>query len=80
MSDLDLTLPDMMTALVTAGLFVLVSNQQTYDMVNGLIVSVLPDMPIVDDDGQPNMLGHVLHGLVLALLLHVLRPLVEKMQ
>ena len=72
----NMNVPDVMTALVTAVLFVVVSNAQVYEMTNNLVVSVLPDMALVDDDGQPTMVGQVLHGLVLALLLHVVMPMV----
>ena len=58
--------------LILAGLFVVVSNQQTYEMVAGLVNNVLPDVQLVDEDGHPTMLGQFLHGLVLALVVHVL--------
>lgn len=71
----NMNMPDVMTTLVTTVLFVVVSNAQVYEMTNNLVVSVLPDMALVDDDGQPTMVGQALHGLVLALLLHVVMPM-----
>ena len=58
--------------LILAGLFVVVSNQQTYEVVSGLVNNVLPDVELVDEDGHPTMIGQLLHGLVLALVVHVL--------
>tara|TARA_B110000483_G_C17970376_1_gene455615 strand:- start:556 stop:807 length:252 start_codon:yes stop_codon:yes gene_type:complete len=58
--------------LILAGLFVVVSHQQTYEMVAGLVGQVLPDVELVDENGHPTMLGQVVHGLVLALVVHVL--------
>lgn len=58
--------------LILAGLFVVVSNKQTYEIVSGLVNQVLPDVELVDDNGHPTLLGQVIHGLVLALVVYVL--------
>ena len=62
--------------LILAGLFVVVSNQQTYEMVAGVINNVLPDVQLVDDEGQPTLLGQSLHGLVLSIIVYVLNTVV----
>ena len=71
------SMPPLVPALVTAVLFMVVSNVQVYEMTNNLVVSVLPDMPLLDDDGHPTMLGHALHGLVLAALLHLTKDMIR---
>jgi len=71
MSDMGNNMP-FVPMLILAGLFVVVSNKQTYEIVSGLINQVLPDVELVDDNGHPTLLGQVLHGLVLALVVYVL--------
>jgi hypothetical protein len=58
--------------LILAGLFVVVSNRQTYEMVSDLVKNILPDVELVDEDGHPSMLGQFLHGLVLSLVVYLL--------
>ena len=71
MSDMGNNMP-FVPMLILAGLFVVVSNQQTYEMVSGLVNQVLPDVELVDDNGHPTLLGQVLHGLVLSVVVYVL--------
>ena len=58
MSDMGNNMP-FLPMLILAGLFVVVSNQQTYEMVSGLVNQVLPDVELVDDNGHPTLLGQV---------------------
>jgi hypothetical protein len=71
MSDMGNNMP-FVPMLILAGLFVVVSNKQTYEIVSGLVNQVLPDVELVDDNGHPTLLGQVIHGLVLALVVYVL--------
>ena len=58
--------------LMLTVLFVVVSNQQTYEIVSGLVNQVLPDVEVVDENGQPTLLGQFLHGFVLSLVVFLL--------
>ena len=65
--------------LVLAVLFMVVSNNQVYTMVAGLVNSVLPDVELVDEEGHPTMMGQALHALVLGLLWPVVQPMLKNM-
>ena len=58
--------------LVLGVLFMVVSHHQTYEFVANMVNSVLPDLELVDENGQPTMLGQALHAVVLVVVVYVL--------
>tara|TARA_Y100000816_G_scaffold284119_1_gene261842 strand:+ start:1133 stop:1399 length:267 start_codon:yes stop_codon:yes gene_type:complete len=70
-------MPQLMPSLVLAGLFVVLSNRQTYEMVSGLVAAVLPDVELVDDEGHPTVLGQALHGVVLVVVVHLVNGFLD---
>ncbi len=62
----------MLPMVVLAALFMIVSHPRTYEMVAGVINTVLPDLELVDEAGHPTMLGQVLHALVFVTLVWVI--------
>ena len=70
---------NMMPLLVLAFLFMVVSHPKTYEFTGGLVGSVLPDLELVDEAGQPTMMGQVLHAVVLCLLWWVVNTYVMPM-
>ena len=63
---------DNLAPLLALGfLFMLVSHAKTYELTSGLVASVLPDLELVDEAGQPTMMGQVLHAVVLCLLVWI---------
>lgn len=71
-------MPHLMPSLVLVGLFVVLSNRQTYDTVSGLVASVLPDVELVDDEGHPTLVGQVLHGVVLVAVVHLVNGFLDE--
>ena len=57
-------------------LFMVVSHAKTYEFTSGLVGSVLPDLELVDEAGQPTMMGQLLHAVVLCVLVWVLNSYV----
>ena len=62
--------------MLLAVLFTVLSNQMVYENVANLVNSVLPDVELLDEDGNPTMLANALHGVVLALVVYVLNEYV----
>lgn len=61
----------LVSCALVAALFVVVSHARTYEFTNSLVQQVLPDVELVDENGEPSMMGYVVHGLVFCLVLNV---------
>ena len=66
---------DMMELVLLALLFVVVRDQRVVDMVNNTLLSVMPDLQLEDENGEPTLLQNAVHGVVFAALWWVLGEL-----
>ena len=66
---------DMMELLILVALFVIVRDHRVVDMVNNTLLSVMPDLQLEDENGEPTLLQNVVHGVVFAALWWVLGEL-----
>ena len=66
---------DMMELVLLALLFVVVRDQRVVDMVNNTLLSVMPDLQLEDENGEPTWLQNTVHGVVYAALWWVLGEL-----
>lgn len=66
---------DMMELVLLALLFVVVRDHRVVDMVNNTLLSVMPDLQLEDENGEPTLLQNAVHGAVYAALWWVLGEL-----
>ena len=66
---------DMMELVLLALLFVVVRDARVVDMVNNTLLSVMPDLQLEDENGEPTLLQNAVHGVVFAGLWWVLGEL-----
>ena len=66
---------DMMELVLLALLFVVVRDHRVVDMVNNTLLSVMPDLQLEDENGEPTLVQNAVHGVVFAALWWVLGEL-----
>lgn len=66
---------DMMELVLLALLFVVVRDHRVVDMVNNTLLSVMPELQLEDENGEPTLLQNAVHGVVYAALWWVLGEL-----
>lgn len=66
---------DMMELVLLALLFVVVRDQRVVDMVNNTLLSVMPDLQLEDENGEPTLLQNAVHAVVFAAIWWVLGEL-----
>ena len=66
---------DMMELVLLALLFVVVRDHRVVDMVNNTLLSVMPDLQLEDENGEPTLLQNAVHGVVFAAIWWVLGEL-----
>ena len=59
---------DMMEKVMLALLFVVVRDHRVSDMVNNTLLSVMPDLQLHDDNGDPTLLQNAVHACIFGVL------------
>ena len=59
---------DMMDLVLLALLFVVVRDHRVVDMVNNTLLSLMPDLQLEDENGEPTLLQNAVHVVVFAAL------------
>ena len=55
---------DMMEKVMLALLFVVVRDHRVSDMVNNTLLSIMPDLQLEDENGDPTLLQNAVHAII----------------
>ena len=59
---------DMMEKVMLALLFVVVRDHRVSDMVNNTLLSIMPDLQLEDENGDPTLLQNAVHASIFGVL------------